>query len=204
MCCWPAQPRPTTPARSVLLTRLPHLGSTAFEPRRRLGDHGRRCEVGAVLGLGPVHGVGQHPPDVGVVVDRVLLITGREVEDLAPPPPPAAAGPEHLAAGEGGEEDQLVGGRDVEVLPVHLVLVDDDRVRYAAGDGMAGRHRPDQLGLGRVAPGQRAGGAHQPREDLGEVRGVQNEQAHPAEHPLLDAVDHRVVDVGVSRRDPTR
>ena len=132
-----------------------------------------------------------------MVVDGVLLVARGEVEDLALAAPPAAAGAEHLAAGEGGDEDQLVGGRDVEELPVHLLLVDEDGLRYAAGDRVGRGHGPDQLDLGVVAPGQRAGGAHQPLEDLGEVPGVQHQQAHPAEHPLVHPLDHRVVHLGV-------
>ena len=40
------------------------------------------------------------------------------------------------------------------------------------------------------------------REDLGEVAGVQHEQAHPAEHPLVDALDDRVVDLVVGGVPP--
>ena len=41
------------------------------------------------------------------------------------------------------------------------------------------------------------GRAHQPPEDLREVAGVQDDQAHPVEDARVDAIDDRVVDLGV-------
>src|SRR5918993_1723343 len=52
--------------------------------------------------LHPGDAVRDHPANVGVVVDRVILITRREEEDPAVAPPEGAAAAEHLAAGEGG------------------------------------------------------------------------------------------------------
>ena len=105
---------------------------------------------------GPQDRVGQHAPHVGMVVDGVVLVARAEVEDAPRAAVEAAAAAEHLAAGEGGDEDELVRRRDVEVLAVHLLGLDDDRVRDAGGDGMRGVDRPDQLALALVAPAQGA------------------------------------------------
>src|SRR5687767_11771327 len=86
------------------------------------------------LAFHPGDAVRDYSANVGVVVHGVILVTRREEEDLAVAPPERAAAAEHLATGEGGDEDQLVRGRDVEGLAVHLLGVDDDRVRNALGD----------------------------------------------------------------------
>ena len=44
----------------------------------------RRRKVGALFGIGPEHRIGQHAFDVGVVVDRVRLIAGRESRTPCP------------------------------------------------------------------------------------------------------------------------
>src|SRR6185437_15913466 len=77
----------------------------------------------------PGDAVRDHPANVGMVVDRVILVARREEEDLAVAPPEGAAAAEHLTSAERGDEDQLVGSRDVEGLAEHLLGVDDDRVR---------------------------------------------------------------------------
>jgi hypothetical protein len=131
------------------------------------------------------------------VVRRVLLVAGAEVEHPALAAAVAAAGAEHLAAGERADEDQLVRLRDVEQLAVHLLALDHQRVRDALGDRVTGGHRPEQLAVVLGPPVERAGGAHQPDEDLAEVRRVQRDQAHPGQHVPLHPLDDRVVDVTV-------
>src|SRR4051812_32989474 len=76
----------------------------------------------------PRDGVGEDPPDVGMVVDGVVLVARAEVDDLPVAPPEGAAAAKDLSAREGADEHQLVGCRDVEVLAVHLLLRDHDRV----------------------------------------------------------------------------
>src|SRR5699024_11426942 len=98
-----------------------------------------------LLGAGPHHGVGQHALDLALAVDRVLLVAGAEVEDLALAAAEGGAGAEHLSPGEGGDEHQLVGGGDVEHLAVHLLLRHDDRVGHAAGDGVGAVDGPHPL-----------------------------------------------------------
>ena len=114
----------------------------------------------------PPDGVGDHPLHVGVVVDRVLLVAGAEVEDPPGAAPEAAAAAEHLAARERADEHELVGRGDVEVLAVHLLRLDHDRLRHAGGDRMRRVHGPHQLALALVAPAQAARGAEQAAEHL--------------------------------------
>ena len=155
MCCWPAQPTPTTPT------------FTCHHPTGEFGE-----PAGAWRSRGVAHStrVGQHPLDVGVVVDGVLLVAGAEVEDPARAAHPRAAAAEHLAAGERRDEDQLVGRRDRERLAVHLLRVDHDRVRHAGRDRVRRVDRPDQLALAFVAPAQVARRPEQRLEDLRVVR----------------------------------
>src|SRR5690606_17466532 len=144
-----------------------------------------RCRL-AVLGTGPDRGVGEHALDLRLVVDGVLLVAGAEVEHLALAATEHGAGAEHLAAGEGGDEYELVRCGDVEHLPVHLLLGDDDRVGHAASDRVGAVDGPDPLLLALVAPQQVAGGAHEGLEGLGVVGGVKRQEAHA----LVDAADH--------------
>ena len=65
------------------------------------------------------------------------------------------------------------------------------------GDRVAGVDDPEALALAGLAPLEVAGGAHQALEDLGEVAGVEDDQAHAVEDPLLDAIDDLVVDLAV-------
>src|SRR5699024_8647529 len=139
----------------------------------RVGDLHRRGLP--LLGARPDHGVGQHPLDLGLVVDGIFLVPRAEVEDLALAAAEHGAGAEHLSTGEGGDEHQLVESGDVEHLAVHLLLRDDDRVRDAAGDRMGAVDGPHPLLLAVVAPQQVAGGAHQGLERLGVVGGVQRD-----------------------------
>src|SRR5687767_9563305 len=61
----------------------------------------------------PRHRVGEHSPHVGVVVDRIVLVAGAEVDDPTRATPEGAAAAEHLAAAEGADEHELVRRRDV-------------------------------------------------------------------------------------------
>src|SRR5215212_728771 len=172
MCCWPAHPRPITATRSRCWSATvdSRIDRSSTQPWGRTVDHLRRNELQARLRARPLHRVGQNPLDIGMPVDRVLLIAGREVEDLALAAPPATARPEDLASAEAGDEDQFIGAGDVEVLAVHLLLADHDRLWHSSGYRMGWRHCPDEFKLSGIAPCQRAGRTHQPDKDLGEVR----------------------------------
>ena len=166
----------------------------ANHPRGDWGLPGTRCRD---LRRGPADGVGEHALDRRMVVHGIVLVAGAEVEDPAGAAAEAAAAAEDLAAGERADEDELVGRRDVEVLAVHLLGVELDRLRDAGGDRVRRVDAPHELALALVAPAQAARGAEQPLEDLRVVAGVEHEQAHAAEHGGVHAVDDRVVDLVV-------
>src|SRR5699024_4614788 len=150
----------------------------------------------------PPDAVGDHTAHVPVVVDGIVLVTGAEVEDLPLAAAEGAAGAEHLSPAEGGDEHELVGDGDVEVLAVHLLLVDHDRVGHALGDRVGGVHRPHQLAVGLVAPPQSAGGAHQAGEGLGPVTRVEHHQPHAGQHVLLHPLGDLVGDLAVGHVPP--
>src|SRR5258708_2084030 len=152
----------------------------------------------------PARRVGDDAAHLGLVVDRVLLVAGAEVEDAASPPPEAAAAPQHLAAGERADEDQLLRRGDVEVLAIHLLPGDREDLGHALRDGVPRRHRPDQLAQAVVPPAQGARGAHEDPEHLAVVRRVQRDQAHAAADPRADPVDHLVGHLVVRRVAPPR
>ncbi len=64
----------------------------------------------------------------------------------------------------------------------------------AGGDRMARVDRPQPLAFARLAPLQRAGCAHQPLEDFGEMAGMQHEQAHAFPDAPGDTLDDHVGD----------
>src|SRR5437773_11111870 len=157
------------------------------------------AEAGWVAGRAgrPGGRVGDHPPDVGVEVRRVRLVTGPEVEDPAPAAVVAAAAPEHLAALEPAHEDELIGGGDVEELAVHFLLPDYERFAEPRRDRMRGIDHPESLPLPGFAPLEVAARSHEPAEDLRVVARVEDDQAHPVEHAPLDPIDDRIVDLVV-------
>src|SRR3954465_9151251 len=69
----------------------------------------------------PAHGVADHLLDERLMVGRIGLVAGAEVEDPALAAPEAAAAAEDLPALKPAHEYQLVRGRDVEMLAVHLL-----------------------------------------------------------------------------------
>ena len=140
----------------------------------------------------PAGGVGDDPADVGIEVGRVGLVARPEVDDPAATPPERAAAAEDLAALEPADEDEFVRRRDVEVLAVHLLLRQDERLVQALGDGMRRIHDPQPLGTAVLAPLEVAGRAHEPLEDPREVAGMEDDQAHAVEDPGVDPLDDRV------------
>ena len=88
----------------------------------------------------PVGRVRDDAAHVGVEVGRVRFVAGSEVEDAAAAALVAAAAAEDFAALEPADEDEAVGGWDVERLAVHLLLLDHERLAEAFGD----RVRPDR------------------------------------------------------------
>ena len=164
--------------------------------------HADARRLARALLMRPADRIGDHPLDVPVVIDRIVLIAGREVED--PPVPSGERHPraEHLAAAEARHEDEVIGGGHVEELPVHLLRRKNDRLRDAFGDRVRRRDGPHQLAVGALPPAQGARGAHQPDEDLGEVSRMQGQKPHPREHVAVHARHDRVGDVVVAHVAP--
>jgi hypothetical protein len=73
--------------------------------------------------------------------------------------------------------------------------------RRARRDGMARIHHPNAFPLTRLAPAQRTARAHEPLEELRPVPGVQNDQSHARQHPLLHP-RHRFIEHLIMRRMP--
>ena len=165
----------------------------------RVGDG--RPGLGRVVR--PVHGVAQHLLDAGMVVGRIGLVAGAEIEDAAGAALVGQAGAEHLAALEPGDEHRLQRLGHGERLAVHLLVLELENGRRArAAIGWLRLIDPEPLALARLAPFQGAGRAHQPLEDLREMAGMQDDQAHAFPDPLLHALDDRVVDLAVGRVAP--
>src|ERR671911_1332964 len=136
---------------------------------------------------GPADGVLDDALDVLVVVRGILLVAGTEVEDPTPPPPVTQTAPEDFPPSEPAHEDELVRLRNVEGLAVHL-LFELYILADTLGYGMPRRDYPEPLGV-VVAPLEVARRTHEPLEDPGEVARVEDDQAHAAEHPLVDLLD---------------
>src|SRR4051794_33304875 len=102
--------------RQALVARL--ASAERFE-RSRVPIRRRRTRR---LGC-PADRVRDHPTDERMMVGRVRLVAWSEVEDAATAALVAATAPEDLAALEPADQDERVGGRDVEVLAIHLLVV---------------------------------------------------------------------------------
>src|SRR5438132_9719319 len=137
----------------------------------RVAVTARRQVVAGLALTTPRHRVRDHALNLGLVIDREFLVTRAEVHDPTRPAAIAAAAAEHLAACKRADEDELVRRWDVEVLAVHLLMRDDDRLRHAGSDGMPGVDGPDHLPLaaGVRTPPQRTSGPNQPLEDLRQI-----------------------------------
>ncbi len=131
-------------------------------------------------------------------------MAGAEVENPARPAPPGGAGAEHFAAGEPADEDQLVRRRDAEGLAVHLLGRDLEARTDALGDGVGRVDDPKALLVGGLAPGERAGVAHEGLEDLRVVAAVEDDEAHALEYAGADLGDDGVGDVAMGDVAPPR
>src|SRR5262245_10419535 len=109
------------------------------------------------------------------------LVPGAEIEDPTASAYVATAAAEDLAAGEPAHQDKSIRLGHVEVLPVHLLVLDDEALPEARGDLMRRIDDPDPFALACFAPIQVAAGPHEPPEYLRVMAGVQDDQAHPVE-----------------------
>src|SRR5689334_10714592 len=121
---------------------------------RRVVGPRRGQVVGGRPAPTPRHSVGDHALNLGLKVNRVLLVPRAEVEDATCAAVEAAAAAKHLAALERADEDELVRRGDIEELAVHLLVGDDEGLRDTRSDRVRWADRPDDLALAHLAPAQ--------------------------------------------------
>ncbi len=146
---------------------------------------------------GPARGIAQNRLDVRVLVNRIGLVPGAEVENPSGAAPVGQAGAEHLATLEPGDEHRFQRFRHEERLAVHLGILDRERGAEPLGNRMGRVDDPDALALARLAPAQRARRSHQPLEDLREMARVEHHEAHALPDALHHAIDHGIGHLGV-------
>src|SRR5207248_11405799 len=104
------------------LGECPHLRGFSHVPvAPRVALPCRRLVVRPARLSAPRDAVGDHALDLGLVVDRVLLVAWAEVNNPAQAAPVDAAAAKDLAPFVRADENKIVRGGDVEVLAVHLV-----------------------------------------------------------------------------------
>ena len=108
-----------------------------------MGSTGGLPAGGIILGLhngiggrGPANRIGDDGLDFRLIIDREGFVAGLEVED-ASAAHEAAAGTEHLSARMPGDEHQVVGLRDEELLAVGLIVRHFKVVAQTLDDGVA-------------------------------------------------------------------
>ena len=126
-----------------------------------------------------------------------------EIEDFTRAAIEAAAAPEDLATLEPADEDKLVRRRYIEGLTVHLGMLElkviADPVSYWVSSG----YNPESLPLANFPPLQVTCCSHETPKDLGEVTGMENDQAHAFKnHSAIDSVDYCVAHLVVSHVTP--
>src|SRR5947199_72391 len=138
----------------------------------------------------PRDAVGDDALDLGLVINRKLLVAGAEVREAAGAAVKATPTAKNFAAFIRADEDELVGRRDVEVFDVQLVMRDDDRLRDAGRDRVGRIDGPDDLALAALvgAPAPRAGRTHEALEDLRVMPRMQNDDAHAVQHASVHAL----------------
>lgn len=145
------------------------------------------------LGLGPENGVVNDLFDRVEVVSGVGFVSGAEVKYLAVASVVAVTAAEDFAAFEPGDEYLFVGSGDAKGFAVHFLHVDFEIAVDAFRNGVAGVGYPEAFLFASFAPAEGTGGAHEAFENLGEVAGMEDDEAHAFEDSCLDAVDDFVV-----------
>src|SRR3954451_6821331 len=201
--------RPSRRRQGLVARVAPRLAPRSPRPRRPSAEWfewlpvAERRSCTAWLGR-PAGGVRDRPTDEGLVKGRVGLVPGPEVEDAPAAPFVAAAAPEDLAALEPADQDEAIGRGDVEVLAVHLLVVDHEGLAKPGSDRMRRVDDPDPLAFAHLAPFEVAGRAHQSPEDPRHVTRMEHDQAHAVEHASVDAIDDVVADFVVGDVAPPR
>src|SRR5262249_23035962 len=139
-----------------------------------------------------------------MVVSRIRLVAGAEIEYFAAPTLVAAAATEDFAALEPAYEDQHVRCGNIKWLAVHLLLGDFDIISDAFHNRMSWFAHPQPFGLSGLAPFQIAGSAHHSLEKFRFMARMQHEQTHPIQYILLYAIHHMILDFIVQHVAPPR
>src|SRR5258707_9820405 len=120
------------------------------------------------------------------------LGAGEKIENLALSTRITAAAAEDLAAAEPADQDQAFRLGNIEVLAVHLFVLQLKVFSNACDNGMARLYHPQALMIVALAPSQIARSAQQTPENLGEVPGMQHNQSHACQNPLLHTLHNLV------------
>lgn len=101
---------------------------------------------------GPLHRVADNALHFRLVIDRVGLVAGAEIEDFTTPPVKAAAAAEDLAALKPTDKHQRIGRGDVKMLTVHLGLRDFKIFAQSGGNRMARLDHPETFFFTQFSP----------------------------------------------------
>ena len=152
----------------------------------------------------PLHAVGQHPLDVRMVVDGIVLVARAEVEDPACAARPRAAAAEDLAAGEARMKISSSGAGIANGSPYISCASISIGLGTPAAIGCAGATVQTSSRSPTFRQRRSHGVPSRRLKIFGVVRGVQDEQAHTPEHGFVHPLDDRVGDVVVRDVPPPR
>ena len=124
-------------------------------------------------------------------------MAGAEIEDIAGTTTPGETRTENLTALEPGNEDGLERLRYGKLLAIHLLVFQLEMLGQAGGDRVAGIDGPQAFAFARLAPLQCARRTHQALERLGEVAGMQDDEAHAFPDALGDALHNVILNCAV-------
>jgi len=128
--------------------------------------------------LGPVDSIGNDALNLRVMVGRIGLVAWAEIKHASIAALPCRAAAKDLAAGEPGNENQLIWRWNTEGLALHLLGGDFKIIADACCDGVVRSDVPDAFLVGRFAPFQGASRSHEGFEDFRVVAGVEDNEPH--------------------------
>src|SRR5216683_222442 len=133
--------------------------SWLFQRRCIAIGHGQRFR-----GSGPVDGVGDDALHLWMMIGGKRFVAGAEIENLALPTRITAAAAEDLAAAEPADQDQAFRLVNIEVLAVHLFVLQLKVFSNACDNRVTRLYHPQALMIIALAPSQIARGAQQTPE----------------------------------------
>src|SRR6266542_4486686 len=166
----------------------------------------RRCIAKYALSgqcwCGPACGVSNDTLHIGMVIRWQRLMAGTKIEDLARAACVAATTSEDLATCKPAHKDQCLRGRNIEVLTIHLFVLDLDIFTKTLHNRMTRRYNPETLTIATLAPLQSTGRPHQASEDLCIVTRVEHNEPHSIQHTLLHTRDNLITHLLMSLMPP--